>query len=276
MTQMRHQSLPASAERAWRRWVQCARLAHRQTASGLMNLLCSARASCLVRALEHCSDVSNVAQRWFQLFTVHGVRERIEQSREPRRIRRLVQLRREVERLRLSISLEAKYSASPIDRSGITDEAHVILAMTRCPGQKHHAKPLWIFEQQMRAVLHIVIAMAQAPRPRANVRRYSGCVEHLVDEMGSVIEQNAAARVSAQSTPRRGIAARATVRHQPIHVQLGEMPAPNGALLEPLPQLHPHWIVPVLVARHYHPPGRARCVGDAARLGGGERDGFLA
>ena len=148
--------------------------------------------------------------------------------------------------------------------------------MSRGPRQEHDAEPLGIFEEQMCAVFHIVIAMAQQASPRAHARRHARGIEHLVDQVRAVIEENAAARIGAQSAPRRWIRAGAAVSHQAVHVQLSEVPAPDGALREPLPQLYPHGVVAILMAGHHDASGGARRIGDTARFLRRERHGLLA
>ena len=54
------------------------------------------------------------------------------------------------------------------------------------------------------------------------------------------------------------------------------MPTPDRALGQPLPQLHPHGIVAVLMTGHHDAPGRARRARNAIGLARRERDGLLA
>src|SRR5664279_2198730 len=129
------------------------------------DFLCDSRSRRLVRALEHRSNIRDVRERRFEIAVIDRVCECVEQSGEPRRVRRLVELRGKIEGLDLAVALEAQHAADPVDRAGVADESHVRLAMPCRPREEHDAQPLRVLEEQMRAVLYVVVAVAQQPRP---------------------------------------------------------------------------------------------------------------
>src|SRR5258705_4100706 len=93
----------------------------------------------------------------------------------------------------LPVALQRQDAAAPDDTAALAGESNLVLAPPRGPRQKHRGQAIGILEQELRAVLDIVLVMPQPPGPGAHPRRWPGDVEKLVDQMGAVVEYHTSA-----------------------------------------------------------------------------------
>jgi len=179
--------------------------------------------------------------------------------------------------LEATVALEPQLAAHPLDRTTLPDEPDTALSLARGPREEHRDQPLAILEAQGRRVLDVVAVVTQPAGPRIHGRRKPRDVEQLVDEMGPVVQQHAAPPRGARSAPRRGVGrpGKPGVGREPVDRELGEVPAPDRAVLQPLLHLHPHRIEAVLMARHHDSAAGPSRDGEAVRFRARDRHGFF-
>src|SRR5262245_27732895 len=102
--------------------------------------------------------------------------------------------------------------------------------------------------------------MVKPPRPALDPPGHSRDVEDLVDQVGTVIEQDPAPGILSAGPPRRPVMHRTLtpVGCKPMYRQLRQVPPSDPPLLEPFTQRRPRWIVAILVTAHDdlpRPPG---------------------
>src|SRR5204862_6503295 len=191
----------------------------------------------LVSMLDHDRDAADVLEvrggGVDRIAPVEGGDERREEAGEPAVVRRLVELGREIVSLEPAPALEPQLAADPLDGAVLAREADAILALARSPGEEHRDQPLGVLEVHRRGVLDLVGAVAQAAGPGAHRGGQPRDVEHLVNEMGAVVEQHAAPPRRARPARRRPAGLTARVSGKPIDRKHGEWPASDPTLAQP-------------------------------------------
>ena len=181
-----------------------------------------------------------------------------------------------IERLDVPVALERQHAAAPGDAAPFTDEPDLGLAPPRGPREKHRSHAVLILEHQLRGILDVVARVPQAAGPGVHRLRRSRDVQQLVDQVRAMIEQHAASAIRAPPAPRHGTVPRARIGGESVDAELGEMPAADGAVIQPPFHAPPHRVETVLMAGHDDPARVVRGGRQRRRLRAIYRDRFLA
>src|SRR5439155_22727384 len=154
------------------------------------------------------------------------------------------------------VAVQAKHPFRPFDKTPLPREANARRAGLVSPGQEKGHGPVGVPKKNMGRILYLVRLAAEAAGPAAGLLRKPCQVEHQVDQVRSVIQEDPSPARLASAAPRRvGGSPGPCVGGGPANDELTQVPASDATGLQPFAYLEPSGVVAALVAGPDPPPG---------------------